>query len=263
MDQCHSARSGNDRPGRCSSPVRCSRSPHRGWLMQRGRLVRMIRALGIGQSRARIHTSWAVVAAPTFDRAFARWCFTVECDSPRRCAAPVSDPATRTAATTPTSRSVARPAGWRDWRFMRSAASRMAPVARRGASGSEGRWSRGYPSRPDQTGASSRRASGAAALPLPHRHDLALSLDAAALPARHPVGVFARRLANVGGAESIPCAVYKATGRGQRRTGVAGRWAENGLPPSGRRDGRARPGQPPTEEIPCGTEREPLPLECR
>ena len=58
----------------------------------------------------RIHTSCAVVVAPTFDRAFARWCLTVEWDSPRQWAAAFSDPATRTAATTPTSRSVARPA---------------------------------------------------------------------------------------------------------------------------------------------------------
>jgi len=40
-----------------------------------------------------------VVVAPTLDRAFARWCLTVECDRPRRWAAAFSDPATRTAAT--------------------------------------------------------------------------------------------------------------------------------------------------------------------
>jgi hypothetical protein len=43
---------------------------------------------------ARIHTSCAVVVAPTLDLAFARWCFTVECDIPRRWAAAYSDPAT-------------------------------------------------------------------------------------------------------------------------------------------------------------------------
>ena len=56
----------------------------------------------------------AVVSALTFDRAFVRWCFTVECDRPRRWAAAFSDPATRTAATTPTSRSVVLPAAPRD-----------------------------------------------------------------------------------------------------------------------------------------------------
>ena len=66
---------------------------------------------GSGSRGARIHTSCAVVSAPTLDRAFARWCFTVECDRPRRWAAAFSDPATRTAATTPTSRSVARRRG--------------------------------------------------------------------------------------------------------------------------------------------------------
>jgi len=38
---------------------------------------------------------FAVASAPTFDRAFARWCFTVECDRPRRWVAAFSDPATR------------------------------------------------------------------------------------------------------------------------------------------------------------------------
>ena len=55
---------------------------------------------GSDRRGARIHTSCAVVAAPTLDRAFARWCLTVECDRPRRWAAAFSDPATRTAATT-------------------------------------------------------------------------------------------------------------------------------------------------------------------
>ena len=37
---------------------------------------------GSGSRRARIQTSCAVVSAPTFDRAFARWCLTVECAEP-------------------------------------------------------------------------------------------------------------------------------------------------------------------------------------
>jgi hypothetical protein len=49
---------------------------------------------GSGRRGARIHTSCAVVATPTLDRAFARWCFTVEWDRPRRWAAAFSDPAT-------------------------------------------------------------------------------------------------------------------------------------------------------------------------
>ena len=57
---------------------------------------------GSGSRGARIHTSCAVVAAPTLDRAFARWRFTVECDSPRLWAAAFSY--TATAATTLTSR---------------------------------------------------------------------------------------------------------------------------------------------------------------
>jgi len=65
---------------------------------------------GSGSRGARIHTSCAVVVTPTLDRAVARWCFTVECERPRRWAAAFSDPATRTAATTTTSRSVAHPA---------------------------------------------------------------------------------------------------------------------------------------------------------
>ena len=53
--------------------------------------------------------SWAGWSPATLDQAFARWCFTVECDRPRRCAGASFDPATRTAATTTlTSRSVAR-----------------------------------------------------------------------------------------------------------------------------------------------------------
>ena len=63
---------------------------------------------GSGSRWARILTSCALVSAPTLDLAFARWCFTVECDRPSRWAAAFSDPATGTAATTPTSRSVAR-----------------------------------------------------------------------------------------------------------------------------------------------------------
>src|ERR1035437_9169290 len=39
---------------------------------------------GSGSREARIHTSCAVVTAPILDRTFARWCFTVECDMPRR-----------------------------------------------------------------------------------------------------------------------------------------------------------------------------------
>ena len=45
---------------------------------------------GSGSRSARIQTSCAVVAAPIFDRALARWCFTVECDTPRRWAAAFS-----------------------------------------------------------------------------------------------------------------------------------------------------------------------------
>ena len=47
---------------------------------------------GSGRRGASSHTSCAVVSAPTFDRAFARWCFTVEGDRPRRCAAAFCDP---------------------------------------------------------------------------------------------------------------------------------------------------------------------------
>jgi hypothetical protein len=35
-------------------------------------------ALGQGSLAVRTHTSCAVVVAPTLDRAFARWCLTVE-----------------------------------------------------------------------------------------------------------------------------------------------------------------------------------------
>jgi hypothetical protein len=42
---------------------------------------------GSGSRSAGIHTSCTVVFAPTLDRAFARYCLTVECDSPRRWAA--------------------------------------------------------------------------------------------------------------------------------------------------------------------------------
>ncbi len=90
---------------------------------------------GSGRREVRIQTSCAVVAAPTLDLAFARWCFTVECDRPRRWAAAFSDPATRTAATTPTSRSVARPATRQDGRrVMRCGPARRVPEARRAAS---------------------------------------------------------------------------------------------------------------------------------
>ena len=76
-----------------------------GWT-GRGRSLRGVRyssvwaiPSGSGSREARIHTSCAVVVAPILDRAFARWCFTVECDKPSRWAAAFSDPATRTAAT--------------------------------------------------------------------------------------------------------------------------------------------------------------------
>jgi hypothetical protein len=61
----------------------------------------------IAQTRAKIHTSCAVVATPTLDLAFAKWCFTVECDRPSRWPAAFSDPAASTAGTTTTLRSVA------------------------------------------------------------------------------------------------------------------------------------------------------------
>ena len=57
-----------------------------------GRLSACAPPSGSGSRSARIHTSCAVVSAPTLDLAFARWCFTVECDSPRRWAAACSDP---------------------------------------------------------------------------------------------------------------------------------------------------------------------------
>ena len=59
----------------------------------------------------------------------------VECDRPRRWAAAFSDPATRTTATTPTSRSVARSAGRRERRrVMRCGPVRAVSAARQGAS---------------------------------------------------------------------------------------------------------------------------------
>ena len=103
----------------------------------------LMRGLSTGFSRSNLtvfyHLSRALLVKKeadfdTFDRAFAKWCFTVECDRPRRWAAAFSDPATRTAATTPTSRSGARSAGRDDRRVMRSAASRTAPAARPAAS---------------------------------------------------------------------------------------------------------------------------------
>jgi hypothetical protein len=45
--------------------------------------VRASGSQGSGNRGAKIQTSCAVVSAPTLDRAFARWCFTVECDRPR------------------------------------------------------------------------------------------------------------------------------------------------------------------------------------
>jgi hypothetical protein len=39
---------------------------------------------GSGIRGARIHARCAVVSAPTRELAFARWCFTVECDSPKK-----------------------------------------------------------------------------------------------------------------------------------------------------------------------------------
>ena len=81
-------------------------------------------AAGPGSTRAARSSS-----APTFDLAFARWCLTVEWDRPRRWAAAFSDPATRTAATTPTSRSVARSAGRRGRRVMRCGPARTGSAA--------------------------------------------------------------------------------------------------------------------------------------
>ena len=43
---------------------------------------------GSGNRGARVQTSCAVVVAPTLDRAFARWGFSVECERPRRRAVP-------------------------------------------------------------------------------------------------------------------------------------------------------------------------------
>jgi hypothetical protein len=53
-------------------------------------------AHGLGQTRGQ-DPHEAVVVASTLDRAFARWCFTVECDRPSRWAAAFSDPESRTA----------------------------------------------------------------------------------------------------------------------------------------------------------------------
>ena len=58
----------------------------------RWQVVRPGDALRSGSHSARIQTGCAVVSAPTFDRAFARWCFTVECSRPSRWAAAFSAP---------------------------------------------------------------------------------------------------------------------------------------------------------------------------
>ena len=50
---------------------------------------------GSGKRDNRIHTSCAVVVALSLDRALAKWCVTVECDSPRLWAAARADPAAR------------------------------------------------------------------------------------------------------------------------------------------------------------------------
>ena len=65
------------------------------------------RLTGSGSRGPRIQTSCAVVATPALVRAFAKWCFTVECDRPRLWAAAFSDPVASTAAMTASSRSVA------------------------------------------------------------------------------------------------------------------------------------------------------------
>ena len=91
--------------------------------------VRLATPSGSGNRGPRIHTSCAVVVAPTFDRALARWCFTVECDSPRRCAAAFSDPAAMTATTTASSRSVAVPPETSTSRRPGSQASRLAAAS--------------------------------------------------------------------------------------------------------------------------------------
>ena len=90
---------------------------------------------GSGSRSARIHTSCAVVFRPDLDRAFAKWCLPVECDKPRRWATAFSDPAARTAATTTTSRSVARSTGRRGGRgVMRCGPARTVLEVRRDAS---------------------------------------------------------------------------------------------------------------------------------
>ena len=66
----------------------CALTTNRSGLVRRRPAARPPAAAAPG-----IHTSCAVVSAPTFDRAFARWCLTVECDRPRRWAAAFSDPA--------------------------------------------------------------------------------------------------------------------------------------------------------------------------
>jgi hypothetical protein len=71
-------------------------------------LVWFGRALGLRQPRDEDPHELRRRLGASLDRAFARWCFTVECDRPRRWAAAFSNPAARTAATTTTSRSVAR-----------------------------------------------------------------------------------------------------------------------------------------------------------
>ena len=72
--------------------------------------VQFCSALGLRWARSEDPDELAVVTAPTLDRAFATWCFTVECDRLWRRAAALMDPAIRTAASPPTSWSVLRPA---------------------------------------------------------------------------------------------------------------------------------------------------------
>ena len=83
------------------------------------------RSAGVWPARARAdaapgipHTRCAVVVAPTLERTFARWCFTVEWSRlTRRSAGAASDPAARTAATTglPRGRDLPGYARWTDW----------------------------------------------------------------------------------------------------------------------------------------------------
>ena len=114
---------------------------------------------GSGSSRGpRIHTSCAVVVAPTSTGRSPRWCFTVECARPRRWAAAFSDPAASTAATTTTSRSVARPAGARrpTRHALRTSSRGTGRLCPRGVALTIRKLSdryqlgRGYPSRRDQ-----------------------------------------------------------------------------------------------------------------